>query len=603
MKTIPRWLVCLSAMVLLTVSAAGADQFDRALQQALAHIQASKKLSDPEKAKARLDAMKTVMSTADAVGKGLEDFHAYVEAVRHTGLCFDHDFEGLDQVTRHVGKVTDAEWFKSFRKATEVGGKLYKYGGYAAAARVGLAKARKALTEQRDLPAGARKSLAALIAVGTVLEQCGDVPGLGKCLAAYGQVTEKMIGLVEKTRDRIVYDVNEGALMGKDLPELKGLPENLSTVGYQRTDLWRKGVPVIKGVQDHTAHEYFLRGDSGVWVRLSEADYERAKAVSAYWMITHEGEAPKPNRVLKLLNDPEARRDLRSEADDEVRWVLHKKRVRRVMIDPDKPLIEANREFHAAEKEIQAWAADLGVPMDRQAADAALRLYFYDRAWAERWFRNKLYMLYPDIRAAMVAKGYDPDSAGIDALRQAAGQYRRYVQAVADGRRKPIDFSRPADPPAAPPAAPPTAGPAAPPLPPGHSPQDDALTKVAPPPKATGSLATDRRAVTAWRDRQIADLRRRMAADPLRAANKRAALAGAGKPKEMACGRCDYNGKHWWIENSWSCPRCEYVTTVQDRKRADGLTYRQYAAARIRLYEDKIAAVRRQADALLKPPR
>ncbi len=579
--------------------AAGADRFDAALQEALAEIQARPDLTDAEEAAARLDAMKSVMSAADAMGKGLEDLQAWTETVRHTGLCFDHDFEGLDKVAGWIDNVRDKQWFQSFREATRVGGQLHKAAGRASAARVALAKARKVLTEQRDLPTGARKSLAALVVLGEALKQAGDVPGLGKCLEAYGQVTDKLIGVVDKTREKIVYGINDGHVMGKDLPELAGLPKNVSTVGYQRTDLWRRGLPVVRGVQDHGAHEFFLRGDGGLWVKLSKADYEKARAVAAHWMVTHKGKPPKPNEVLRLLNDDDARSALARDADDEVRWILHKKRIRRVMVDPDKPLREAVREFDAVERTVRGWADELGVPMDRPAVDAAVRLHLLDPQWAQRWFRAKVYRLYPEVRQAMERKGFDPDTADIDALKAAMGQYRRYVADVAAGRRKAIDFSAPAGPVADTrrPAAPPTPQPG-PKLPPGRSERDAELTRTAPPPSAEGKRP-DRSAILAWRDRQVAALRRRMADDPLRAANKRAALAGVGKAKKLTCAKCGFSGKHWWIENSWSCPRCEFCTTVQDRKRPDGLTYRQYAAARMKVYEDKIAAVRAEAQRLL----
>jgi ribosomal protein L37AE/L43A len=88
--------------------------------------------------------------------------------------------------------------------------------------------------------------------------------------------------------------------------------------------------------------------------------------------------------------------------------------------------------------------------------------------------------------------------------------------------------------------------------------------------------------------------------DSLRAENKRLALQGAGKDKHMPCGRCDNKGVHWWMSGSWTCSGCEYVTTVQDRKRADGLTFRQYASARMKVYQDQINVVRNQAAAMLK---
>lgn len=54
MKSAARTLVVILAWA---APAVGADQFDRALERAIAHIQARPDLTDAEKAKAKLDAM------------------------------------------------------------------------------------------------------------------------------------------------------------------------------------------------------------------------------------------------------------------------------------------------------------------------------------------------------------------------------------------------------------------------------------------------------------------------------------------------------------------------------------------------------------------
>ena len=117
-------------------------------------------------------------------------------------------------------------------------------------------------------------------------------------------------------------------------------------------------------------------------------------------------------------------------------------------------------------------------------------------------------------------------------------------------------------------------------------------------PGETKSVA--RRRIMAERDKRIAELRKAMANDPQRMANKKQALANGGKPRKITCSKCGFSGMHYWFGDRWSCPRCERCTMLSDVKRADGLTYRQFAAQRIKVYEDQIQQVRQQADQLLR---
>jgi len=588
-------MILAGAIAILTIlgSASAANRFDAGLKAALDRVDHNKQLSDAQRAKARMDLVNNFLGTAELAGKSLDDLQAYTQIVRETGLCFNYDLKEVEEFAERIEALTSMPAIQSARKAGEFTGKAIGYADKINTIRTQAAQAANILRESKDLPPGARRGLAALAALGSALQHAGDVPGLGACLDAYGQVTEKFVGMVQKTNKRIIYNLQGGALMGKDLPELAGLPKNSSTSGYQRTELWRLGVPVIKGVQDHGADEWFLRGDSGLWVPISAAEHERIKAITAQWMMVNKKKLPKPNQILKLLNDPKACKSLASSARDEAEWTLLKERVSKVMVDPDKPLKQALSEFNGAQDKLKAWSGDLSVPMDRGSMDIVTRLYIRHPKWAERWFRTKVYTLYPDIKAAIESKGIDPSTVTIDQLRIASKGYMKYVADVAAGKRKPIKFAGTTPPKrdkpvSRPPARPVTPRPNKPP------------THVTPPPKAPGGQTVSRRQITAWRDAQIRVLQARMNNDPLRAENKRLALQGAGKDKHMACDRCSKKGVHWWMSGSWTCSGCENVTTVQDRKRPDGLTYRQYASARMKVYQDQINAVRSQASEMLK---
>jgi len=587
MNPLRRVTILAGVLAILTMVSAvsAADRFDAALKAALDRVDHNKQLSDAERAKARLDLVSNFLGTADLAAKSLDDLQAYTQIARETGLCFNCDLKRVEKFAERIEALTSMPSFQAARKAGEFAGKAHGYADKINTIRTQAAQAAKMLRESKDLPPGARRGLAALSALGSALQHAGDVPGLGACLDAYGQVTEKFVGMVQKTNKRIIYNLQGGALMGKDLPELAGLPKNNSTSGYQRTELWRKGVPVIKGVQDQGADEWFIRGDSGLWVRISADEHERIKAITAQWMMVNNKKLPKPNQILKLLNDPKACKSLAASARDEAEWTLLKERVRKVMIDPDKPLKEALSEFNAAQDKLKAWSGDLNVPMDRGSMDIVTRLYIQSPKWAERWFRAKVYGLHPDIKAAIESKGVDPSTVSIDQLRSASKGYMKYVADVAAGKRKPIKFAGATPPKRDKPVSRPPAKP---------------VTHVTPPPKAPGGEKVSRRQITAWRDAQIRVLQTRMKNDPLRAENKRLALQGAGKTRHMVCGRCGNKGAHWWISGSWSCSGCEYVTTVQDRKRPDGLTFRQYASARMKVYQDQIDAVRSQAAEMLK---
>jgi len=140
-----------------------------------------------------------------------------------------------------------------------------------------------------------------------------------------------------------------------------------------------------------------------------------------------------------------------------------------------------------------------------------------------------------------------------------------------------------------------------PPLPPGLDPNTIAV-KLPPPPGLSGPFSDEyrRKQVTEWRDACLATLKEGMDKDPLREANKKEYLTLVGGPRAFTCKRCGYKGNHYWFGDRWSCPGCEQCVQPQDLKRADGLTYNEYAAKRKKLYEDKMAEIRKQADELLR---
>jgi len=107
-------------------------------------------------------------------------------------------------------------------------------------------------------------------------------------------------------------------------------------------------------------------------------------------------------------------------------------------------------------------------------------------------------------------------------------------------------------------------------------------------------------AIIKWRDESLKTLQQKMATDPLREANKKACLALTGKPRKLTCPACGFSGEHWWFGDRWSCPRCEKCTMPSDLKRGGGLTFRAYAATRMKIYQDKMDEVREQARILIK---
>lgn len=111
----------------------------------------------------------------------------------------------------------------------------------------------------------------------------------------------------------------------------------------------------------------------------------------------------------------------------------------------------------------------------------------------------------------------------------------------------------------------------------------------------------DKYNIEKWRDESIASLNKQMEEDPDRAANRDACGKIPRENKEMTCAKCGFAGVHWWIEPSWSCPSCEYCTMPQDVKRSDGKTYREFAAERMKIYQDEIEEIQKTAqDALSK---
>ena len=125
--------------------------------------------------------------------------------------------------------------------------------------------------------------------------------------------------------------------------------------------------------------------------------------------------------------------------------------------------------------------------------------------------------------------------------------------------------------------------------------------RIPPPPDVSGPADASwrRKQVTTWRDAQLARIQQAMEKDPARAANKRQYLALLGKPRAFTCSKCGYKGKFYWFSDRWSCPGCERCIMPRSIKRADGLTYFEYADRCKKPYLDQMQRVRRKAAELL----
>jgi ribosomal protein S27AE len=107
------------------------------------------------------------------------------------------------------------------------------------------------------------------------------------------------------------------------------------------------------------------------------------------------------------------------------------------------------------------------------------------------------------------------------------------------------------------------------------------------------------RRIAELKKKEIADVQRlekEKRDDPDRARNKKEALSFKGKPREMTCPKCGFNGLHYWFGDRWSCPTCGYCTMLSEIKRPGGMTYAEYARKIIERYDQKILKVKRDAD-------
>ncbi len=134
----------------------------------------------------------------------------------------------------------------------------------------------------------------------------------------------------------------------------------------------------------------------------------------------------------------------------------------------------------------------------------------------------------------------------------------------------------------------------------------DELDRQLPPKPASREPA----AVRKWENDCVSKLEQLKAADPERERNKEmylktltaAKIKGdvVGKAREMPCtGTCGQKTHHWWLEDRWSCSVCEHCIMPHEvLTRPDGETFHAFAQRRIKLYDDKIAAIRAEAHRL-----
>jgi len=63
---------------------------------------------------------------------------------------------------------------------------------------------------------------------------------------------------------------------------------------------------------------------------------------------------------------------------------------------------------------------------------------------------------------------------------------------------------------------------------------------------------------------------------------------GSGIPGVIDMGwEASTGEEHWWFGDRWSCPNCELVTMPSEVLRSDGQTYKDYAAGRMKVYDDR----------------
>lgn len=408
-------LSCGASLVIVLVAREALAQHavDEALASAYAQLKADPDLQD-EQARHR-----QLMEMADQYGQFAEaafqataDLQDYAAKVRATGLIFRTPLGKIKQFDKGLKRITEHPAFKGFQKYAAVKGH--------ASTVLGLGDRLATTLNNPDLPPSARNSLMLLQAVGTGLEQLGEIPLAGPALEGYGKILSGLTDVMNNLAGKAALTTQEGVFSRTEEEErLQGLDPKAQ---YVKTTLWHRGIPLVQEYPFATGQDrYYLQMPSGTWIGIP--DYDALAAVAADYYLAKKN--PDAQTLWKYYNDPEERTKLAFWAEVE----LENRRIDEVLGDlPGADRGTRYTQFTQTQERIKRWHRGLGLPLEYDALNRLIRIEVANPGGVARALRTRVLRAYPGFAECLASAGEDPQTLEMETLLERFAKYRSGAQ-------------------------------------------------------------------------------------------------------------------------------------------------------------------------------
>ncbi len=406
-------------IVLVTRAAFAQHVVDEALASAYTELKADPELQDEQARHRKLMEMADQYSQfAEAAFQTTADLQDYAAKVRATGLIFRTPLGKIKQFDKGLKRITEHPAFKSFQKYATVKGH--------ASTVLGLGDRLATTLKNPDLPPSARNSLMLLQAVGTGLEQLGEIPLAGPALEGYGKILSGLTDVMNDLAGKAAITTKEGVFsVTEEKERLEGLDPKAQ---YVKTTLWHRGIPLVQEYPFATGQDrYYLQMPNGTWIGIP--DYDAVASVAADYYLTKK-KNPDAQTLWKYYNDPEEREKLAFWAEVE----LENRRIDEVLGDlPGVDRSTRYTQFTETQERIKRWHKGLGLPLEYDALNKLIRIEVANPGGVARALRSRVLRAYPGFAEYLTSAGEDPQTLEMDALLERFEKYRR-GEGLAAGR-------------------------------------------------------------------------------------------------------------------------------------------------------------------------
>lgn len=396
--------------LLFTREAFAQHAVDEALASAYAQLKTDPNLKD-EKARHRklMEMADQYSQYAEAAFQATADLQDYAAKVRMTGLVFRTPLAKIKQFDKGLKRYTEHPAFKSFQKYATVKGH--------ASTVLGLGDRMATTLGNPDLPPSARNSLMMLQAVGTGLEQLGEIPLAGPALEGYGRILTGLTDVMNNLAGKAAITTKEGVFSrAEEAERLQGLDPKAQ---YVKTPLWHRGIAIVQEYPFATGEDrYYLQMPNGTWIGVP--DYDAVASVAADYHLTKK-KNPDAQTLWKYYSDPEEREKLAFWAETELQF----RRVEEVLGDlPGLDRSTRYTQFSQTEDRIKRWHKGLGLPLDYEALNRLIRIEVANPGGVERAIRARVLRAYPGFAEFLGAAGEDPQTLEMAMLLERFAKYR-----------------------------------------------------------------------------------------------------------------------------------------------------------------------------------